>query len=83
MRMREKWGVEEKRGRVREVRMRLSSRGVLLTLWHWGKETPERSFSDLPELFGSSWKHGIGGVGRKTGSYLVWTVSTRSVRVTL
>ena len=31
---------------------------VLLTLWHWGKETLERSFSDLRELFGSSWKQG-------------------------
>ena len=32
---------------------------VLLTLGHWGKETPERSFSDLHELFGSSWKQGV------------------------
>lgn len=31
MRMREKWGVEEKWGRLREVRMRLSSRGVTPT----------------------------------------------------
>lgn len=42
---------------------------VLLTLRHWSKETPERPFSDLPELFGSSWKQGAEEWGEQEASW--------------